>query len=89
MKQKSFKHYIEKVHITELNYSKAVQYYVSFSEKVKIKHEEVPVFDSIGLLSSLGGALGLFIGFSFFGYIASIADVFVDKGFKEVLKRYK
>ena len=53
---------------------------MSFADKIKILHREVLIFDDIGLLSSLGGALGLFVGFSFFGYIAMVVDAALDKG---------
>ena len=65
----------------------SVQFYLSFSEKIRIINNEVPVYDGIGLLSSLGGALGLFVGFSFFGYIVTILDAILDKGTFSWFKR--
>ena len=89
MKQQIFKTYSVKVQQHNINTSNTdVHFYLSFPEKSRNVFEEVLIFDGIGLLSSLGGALGLFIGFSFFGCIVSITDYFVDKGFMEVLKRY-
>ena len=46
--------------------------------KIQTVHDEVYILDGIGLLGSLGGSLGLFIGFSFFGYIANIIDTFAN-----------
>ena len=43
--------------------------------------EEILIFDEISLLGSLGGSLGLFIGFSFFGYITTLLHVIMDKMF--------
>ena len=82
MDQKEFKHYITKIERTQFNYDNLTisQFFLSFSEKVRIIHKEVLVFDEIGLLGSLGGALGLFIGFSFFGYISMLLDALLDKG---------
>ena len=55
----------------------------------EVNIEEVLIFDNVGLISSLGGALGLFVGFSFFGYIGSIIDKVVDKGiFKNRTSEY-
>ena len=51
---------------------------MEFSSNIRTVHEEVLILDGIGLLGSLGGSLGLFIGFSFFGYLAKIIDVSVD-----------
>ena len=41
--------------------------------------EEILIFDFIGLVGSIGGSLGLFIGFSFFGYVTPILDAVFDK----------
>ena len=63
--QKEFKHYISKVETTqfEINHSMGMaQFSLSFSENIRVMHKEVPVFDEIGLVGSLGGALGLFRG---------------------------
>ena len=49
---------------------------MEFSSNIRTVHEEVYNFDGIGFLGSVGGSFGLFIGFSFFGYIANIIDTF-------------
>ena len=41
--------------------------------------EETLIFDEIALVGSLGGSLGLFVGFSFFGYVTPILEVGFDK----------
>ena len=51
---------------------------MEFSSNIRTVHDEVYILDGIGLLGSLCGSLGLFIGFSFFGYIANIIDTFVN-----------
>ena len=52
---------------------------MSFSSNISRVYEEVLIFDSISLLGSLGGSLGLFVGFSFFGYITNFFDAILDK----------
>ena len=51
---------------------------IQFSSNIRIVHEEVLILDGIGLLGSLGGSLGLFIGFSFFGYVSKAIDAFLN-----------
>ena len=81
MKQNNRTQYIAKVQDSEIQSPiKAINFYLSFADKIKILHREVLIFDDIGLLSSLGGALGLFVGFSFFGYIVTVLDAALDKG---------
>ena len=46
-------------------------------EKILV-FEEYLVFDAFGMIGSIGGALGLCIGFSFSGVIASIVE-FIQK----------
>ena len=41
--------------------------------------EEVLIFDEIDLVGSLGGSFGLFVGFSFFGYVTPILEAIFDK----------
>ena len=78
-----------KVQQRKINNSETiVAFSLNFPESSINLHDEVLIFDEIGLLSSLGGALGLFIGFSFFGYLGSILDAFVDKGLMGFSKRY-
>ena len=81
LKQKSFSTYSAKEKRLNLNLDDktGVMFLLTFTERIKIIKDEVLIFSSIDLLSSLGGALGLFIGFSFFGYIVTLLDAVVDK----------
>ena len=56
------------------NYS-GINYMLVFSEKIKTTIEEVYIVDGLDLLSSVGGALGLFIGFSFYGRLSILLDI--------------
>ena len=61
-------HHLENMSLIEIE--------MLFSSNVQTVHEEVLILDGIGLLGSLGGSLGLFLGFSFFDYIAMFIDIF-------------
>ena len=89
LKQRSFKTYSAEVEDFTINRENKteVRFFLSFAEKIKITNDEVVFFSSIDLLSSLGGALGLFIGFSFFGYIVTLLDAVIDKCVTDPLKR--
>ena len=90
LKQKSFSTYCtktEEIQFYGANTSATVMYSLSFTENITTTNDEVLMVSNIDLLSSLGGALGLFIGFSFFGYLATALDAVVDKGFLGFLQR--
>ena len=89
LKQKSIKTYSAEVETFPINRENKteVRFFLTFTEKIIITKDEVLIFSSIDLLSSLGGALGLFIGFSFFGYIVTLLDAVVDKCVTDPLKR--
>ena len=44
-------------------------FFLYFKQQYLLVNEEVYLIDTIGLIGSVGGSLGLFIGFSFFNYI--------------------
>ena len=58
-----------------------VQFNLMFASTNVDIFEEILIFDEISLLGSLGGSLGLFIGFSFFGYITNLLHVIMNKMF--------
>ena len=51
---------------------------LNIPSNIQTVHEEVLILDEIALLGYLGGSLGLFIGFSLFGYISTAFDAFFD-----------
>ena len=90
--QKKIKHYttaLEQVElesvIEDLNNATEdmnVHLSITFPSKDVTIFEEILIFDEISLIGSLGGSLGLFVGFSFFGYITTFLDVILDKIFE-------
>ena len=51
------------------------QFAFKFVSNLRNIHEEILVMDSIGLIGSLGGSLGLFIGVSFYGYFDKLIEI--------------
>ena len=49
------------------------------ASKTKNVYEEVLIFDEIGLVGTIGGSLGLFVGFSFLGFINPCMEALIDK----------
>ena len=91
LNQKSFKHYTTRVEQLDFDIVEEdllngtedmnIQFTLMFASTVVDIFEEILIFDEISLIGSLGGSLGLFIGFSFFGYITTFLDLIVDKIF--------
>ena len=88
LEQKQFKQYSVIAKAVGIDYEDGLEHFGakrlaqfllrSTSNKSNI-FEEVLIFDDIGLVGSLGGSLGLFVGFSFFGYATPILDAVFDK----------
>ena len=62
-----------------INSTMQIQFIVGSLSKTVNVYEEILIFDGIGLVGSLGGSLGLFVGFSFFGYVTPILDAIFEK----------
>ena len=43
-----------------------------------LAYEEMLMIDELGLLGNLGGLLGLFVGFSVFGYASILVDIILE-----------
>ena len=54
------------------------QFIVSPKSQQITMFDEMLIVDKIGLLGNLGGLLGLFVGFSIFGYASIVLDAIVD-----------
>ena len=63
------------------------QFIIKLASKKRNVYEEVLILDEIGLVGSLGGSLGLFVGFSFFGYATPILEAAFNK-VADLLVRY-
>ena len=61
------------------NDSMNIQIILNYASNKRNVYEEVFMFDETSLVGSLGGSLGLFVGFSFFGYAMPIIEAIFDK----------
>ena len=53
--------------------------YFSFNAPSVILSEEYLIYDSVGMIGSVGGSLGLFLGFSFLGLLSDLIDFLQSK----------
>ena len=72
--------YAEKSHVMERTNDKQNMTLIIKYDTMAIKvSEEYLVYDFANFIGTLGGSLGLFIGFSYTGFIGSIIDILFEK----------
>ena len=83
LKQSKFTKYNSEVELVSMSATDSTPPMVNFLIKLGsnevLVYEETLIIDKIGLLGNLGGLLGLFVGFSVFGYASVLFDAIVDK----------
>ena len=81
LEQKKFTRYNSEVELVSMSTTdwSNVQFLIKLGSKEVLVYEETLIIDKIGLLGNLGGLLGLFVGFSIFGYASVLFDAIVDK----------
>ena len=83
LEQKKFTRYNSEVELVSMSTPDStppmVQFLIKLGSNEVLAYEETLIIDKIGLLGNLGGLLGLFVGFSIFGYASVLFDAIVDK----------
>ena len=89
LQRKEFKHYSGTTEHDEIEYNNTVEGFVNATTNIEFLvgsesnitniYEEILIVNDIGLVGSLGGSLGLFVGFSFFGYVTPVLDAIIEK----------
>ena len=89
LQKKEFKHYSGTTEHEEVEHDNPVEGFVNGTMNIEFivglesnttnVYEEILIVDDIGLVGSLGGSFGLFVGFSFFGYLTPILDAIFEK----------
>ena len=79
--QSKYTRYISDVEKLSASFNQSyrvTQFVVSPKSYRVVMYDETLIIDKIGLLGNLGGLLGLFVGFSIFGYASIVLDAIVD-----------
>ena len=89
LQRKEFKHYSGITEHEEVEHDNPVEGFVNGTMNIEFivglesnttnVYEEILIVDDIGLVGSLGGSFGLFVGFSFFGYLTPLVDAIFEK----------
>ena len=83
LNQKKYKKYISEVEEEQVDCKDSANCVIEFiiypkSDQI-VGYDEMLIVDEIALLGNLGGLLGLFVGFSIFGYASTLVDVILEK----------
>ena len=66
--------------------SKMISFIVAFAPpQLKLVKEEYLIYDAITFISSVGGTIGLCVGFSFYS-LCNVVLQWVEKGMKKIIK---
>jgi hypothetical protein len=83
LNQTKYKVYISDVELESIVCKEPTKCTTQFLIRPKIfkilAYDEMLIIDEIGLLGNLGGLLGLFVGFSIFGYASTLLDMILEK----------
>ena len=82
LNQKKYKKYISEVEKEQVvcKRSRCIVEFIIYPKSDQIvEYKEMLIVDEIALLGNLGGLLGLFVGFSVFGYASTLVDVILEK----------
>ena len=84
LNQTKYKKYVSEIEQESFDCNKSVtNCLIQFAMYPKSEHilmyEEMLIVDDIALMGNLGGLLGLFVGFSVFGYASTLIDVVLKK----------
>ena len=83
LSQSKFTKYNSEVEVVSMSTTDStppmLQFLIKLGSNEVLAYEETLIIDKIGLLGNLGGLLGLFVGFSVFGYASVLFDAIVDK----------
>ena len=81
--QKKYKKYISEVEKEQVVCKNVANCKIQFiiypkSDQI-VEYKEMLIVDGIALWGNLGGLLGLFVGFSVFGYASTLVDVILER----------